>query len=234
MKLVDQIGPISAEFARHLTLSKQQLIDATSDPGLLAQFGAAYVGGEIELPTLAKPPAANNAAIETFIVENDGSCTPTGSNLALIDAFTIAAEQMVRLLRGAMADLDVTLDGPSYLTASVTPAVQVVGEPHFDDEQFLADDGVGFVAVVGSIAGSRVACEPVKMGPARNGLPLDVDPLRFDEFSSGKIAQQTTSSNRISVMPQFGQMHAGPALALQGATAMRSLMVFRARTIPTA
>ncbi len=228
---------LDAEFAQHFGRTKASLIDAASDTDLAIQTGGAYLPGVVSMPDATHMAVARETRIETFIVSADGDVSPTGSDADLIELFTPTATEVARRILASCTQNDIILEGDSYLTASVTPVSEVIGDPHFDDQQFDAADGVGLVAIVADIDGSRVATEPVIHAGASTGLPLEVNDEVFEAFAVGDIAQQHTAANRIVVFPQFAQLHSGPPLAstTTGDNGnVRCMVVFRARTAPSA
>lgn len=227
---------LNREFAQHFGLTKQELLDRVPDADLAFQTGGAYLPGELSLPSLSTVPDVPETRIETFIVSPDGQASATGTDTELIDAWMPAVDGLIQRIRAACIEMAIALDGDSYLTASITPLPEVLGVPHFDDQQFNADDGVGLVAIVADLDGSRVATEPVPHHPSQPGMPLQVDDAVFESFAVGDITQQHTDANRIVVFPQFAQLHSGPPLAEAEAEpepdGVRAMLVFRARTTP--
>jgi hypothetical protein len=65
---------------------------------------------------------------------------------------------------------------------------------------------------------------------------LEFDDEVLAEFGRGRLSSQRAKAERIVVFPQFGQLHAGPAIdpAEVGTDRppFRTLLVLRARTIP--
>lgn len=235
---MNEIPEISSEYAEWFGWSKQQLVDHTAD-GLVHQTGAAYLPGDIALPDashLAEQLCGRGETlIETFMISGgaDGSSQSvdsTGSDAELIDLWTPAVEAFLTRMNEACDNLGIERTGMSYLTASVTPASEVIGLPHFDDAQFNPTEGVGLVGIVGDIAGSRVATQPVPHLPTQPGLPLDIDEQIIDGFYAGQVAQQHSLPNRIVVFPQFAQLHSGPQLSGGTADRVRCMLVYRATT----
>ncbi|MGH1490595.1 MAG: hypothetical protein ACRBK7_14590 [Acidimicrobiales bacterium] len=232
---------ISEADARYLRLSKAELQTTVDVAGRQAtaihQFGGAYLPDAFPIAPIAVDHAASEPIIETFVIDQDGSCTGTGSDQALIDAWLPAVQEMSRRVIDAMASLEVRLAGAAYLTASLTPLGEVTDTPHFDDDQYVEGDGIGLVAIAASHGGPRIATEPVPCGPVRSGLPLEVSPETFDRFADQSMAAAEAEADRIVVFPQFGQLHSGPSftadtLAQWGSGQTRRLLVLRAQTVP--
>ena len=221
---------ISKEFAAYLSMSKQQYLDLDARVGFLHQEGAAYIDATVPLPSVDHLPATSNAAIETFLVDEAGRCSPTGTNQALIETFEASAQQFATSVLEALRELGVEMEAPGYVTASITPCSDINGNAHFDDEQFHPDQGVGFVAILGDVGGTRVACEPLAHEPAQAGVPIVFDPEGAERFDTGQLQIHQAEPERIVIFPQFGQLHAGPPLAPLGLDGFRRLLVFRAWT----
>ncbi len=240
------------QLARVLRGRKSDLVTTVEVDGqpsnAIRQTGGAYLDGRFKLPPIDWELPGSEPLIETFVVEPDGTCSGTGGDQRLIDAWLPSVEQLSRRVFEAMAEADVRLESPAYLTASLTSPDQVTNTPHFDDDQYGADDGVGFVAIAGSGRGPRMAIDPVRCEPVRTGLPLAVDSAVFDGFADGRSAAQQAEPDRIVVFPQFGQLHSGPSMTgYQPETdepetqepetgeigSLRRLLVFRAQTVPT-
>ncbi len=227
-------GPFDEHFAATLRLSKQDLLTATGTGDTIAQTGAAYLPDPFPVPLMSELAiGVTEPIIETFVVDPDsGSCTPTGDDRVRIEAWLPIATTMVQQVTGALSANRVAIDGPAFLTASLTPVDQVTTVPHFDDDQYFDGHGVGVVAIAASHGGPRVACEPIPHRPARSSLPLEIDDRVIDRFSAGTVAFQQGAADRIVIFPQFGQLHAGPVVDQSTTGPVRNLLVFRAATAP--
>lgn len=227
-------GPFSASYASSLRLTKSRVLQATDDPAVntVRQFGAVYLDESISLPN---PPAdlqVNEPLIDMFVCGADGSCQATGSDETLIAYWTPVVKTMATAVYAALAEREVAVAPVAYVTASLTPGDEVVGQAHFDDDQYIPDAGVGVVAIVGSHTGPRIATGAVTVQHPRAGLPLPVDQAVFDEFGEETSSYQQSDSGRIVLFSQFGQLHAGPALSETPDVTYRQLLVFRAETMP--
>lgn len=200
----------------------------------LRQTGGAYLAEAVSESALAWPThiKADEPLIETFVVDADGGCSGTGSDDALIEAWRPAAEQVASVIFEASAALSIPLTGSGYLTATVTPDDQVTSLAHFDDDLFAPADGAGFVAIVGTLAGPRVATAPVPQPEPSPGAQLVLPEAEIDRFDSGALASHAGEPERIVAFPQFGQLHAGPRITEAHGERMRYLLVFRAATTP--
>ncbi|MGI9595116.1 MAG: hypothetical protein ACR2QK_03090 [Acidimicrobiales bacterium] len=224
---------IDDAFAAYFRMSKRQLLESAGSESTIVQTGGAYLADRLPVPPIeAGPPDPVEPMIETFLIEGDGTVTATGTDRALIDGCMPMARSMVDVMTEAIDGFDIELDGPAYVTASLTPVDQVTTVPHFDDDQYFDRDGVGLVAIVASHGGPRIASEPIDHRRARPGLPLEVDQAVFDRFDAGRIAHNCGRADRVVVFPQFGQLHAGPVIDRSTTGAGRTLLVFRAATKP--
>ncbi len=215
-------------------MSKERFA-ALSAEDRMAQTGCAYIGGPFEIPDLSAEFASlTEPIIETFIVDVDQSCTATGADAALIEATAPLAEEMAARTMAALAAVGVDLVSPGYLTASVSPIDQVTSLAHFDDDQYVPNDGVGAVAIAGCGNGPRLAIDPVPHRPLRSNLPVEVSNEVIDGFGSDPAGVQQVAPNRIVVFPQFGQLHSGRVIHEPiGDETVRTLLVFRLGTRPT-
>lgn len=227
---------ITAAFAEYFGATKADFFvgDGATGERALRQTGAAYLVDGPSEPALAWPTEviADEPLIETFVVDAEGTCMPTGSDAALIDAWRPAATQLASTVLAATTAMSIPVVGPAYLTATVTPADQITGLAHFDDDVFLPTAGAGFVAIIGSLAGPRVATQPVPQAQPRPGAQLTLSDGEIERFETGDLASQSAAPDRIVAFPQFGQLHAGPRIARARSDEMRHLLVFRAATAP--
>ena len=237
--------PLTAAFARHLHLTKGELLD-DAPAGLVPQTGAAQLDQPLPMPRLDQlgigpRRPGDEPAIETIVADLDGRCTPTGGDPDLAAAWLPTVEAMVGRVLDALGPLGLQdggsarVVGPLYVTTSLTPIGAVTVDPHLDDDRFVPTDGVGIVAIVASHAGPRVATEPVAHRPTGPSLPLEIEPGELRRFTAGQLAVQQAAAERIVVFPQFGQLHAGPLLDLRSEVVDRSgpvrhLAVLRATT----
>lgn len=227
-------GPFDDSLAARLRLTKREVL-ASADDGsgtVLNQFGGRYIDAAIDLPEAPADRSVGEPLIDMFVCGLDGSCQATGADASLITRWQPAVTAMADAVFSQLAQFGVPVAPVAYVTASFTPGTDVVGEAHLDDDQFMPDDGIGVVAILGSDVGSRVATSPVTVAKPRPGLPLEIDQATFDRFTAGDLPHQQASQNRILVFGQFGQLHAGPALATTSPDVTRRLLVLRAQTIP--
>ena len=172
------VGPLDEPFARLLRLTKAELLDLGAMDEVY-QTGGALIEGAVEIPD-ASPlfPDLSAPLIETFLVEGDATCTPTGTDQALIDATEAVVATVAARTLEALARFGVLTEAPGYLTASISPIDQVANTPHTDDDQFVPAAGVGAFAIVGDGLGPRLAVDPVPHLPVGPGLPYSLSPKR--------------------------------------------------------
>lgn len=234
-----------------LRMTKRELLELDPAEGSMCQPGGAILADRFDLPDLNRLFSdLDEALIETFVVDADGACIPTGSDRRVADALGPAAERLANLSRTELGRMGVMIGWPAYINASITPLDQIPNDPHFDDDQFNPDDGVGVVVTAADGAGTRLALSPLPLQPQRRGLPWAVDPSAVAEFLAGHLDVQQVGANQVMAMARFGQLHAGPVDGSEdashnrtdqisggdseehGSGGVRSLLVFRADTIP--
>ncbi len=216
----------------HIRLSKQALFER-SGPGLIGQTGGESIADSFEFTQFDSATiAAALPSIETFVVSSDRSITATGSNEALNVAWMPAIERLVEAVFVWVERAGIEVVRDSYVTASLTSAAEVNGEAHFDDDQFDPVAGAGVVAVVGDIAGPRVASDPIPHAAIRPYQPLIASEAIRAEFAGGGYGRVDYRAGEIVVLPQFGQLHSGPG-PCGTADTVRHLLVLRAKTTPS-
>lgn len=224
-----EVRRLTPEFARLFGSRKSDLVSATPTGSSVLQVGAASL--ESGLPPWPSLPAPGESVIETFVVERRGDPTPTSDNQPYVDAWLPLATALRDRVFDAIEAFDIPVDGPAYVTASITPPSAVGSDPHVDDDQFVADDGVGLVAIVADRAGSRVATGAIEQGTLRSPTQLTITDELIAAFDANELAIQHSAAGQIVLFPQFGQLHAGPAAGTV-AGGSRQLLVLRATTRP--
>lgn len=217
--------------ARLFSMSKQGYLDEVATPGLLPQFGGAYVDREFHIPELDDPPATEQ--IETFLVDVSGAATPMGSNERLISTYGDLVSEVASAIVETATTHGVHIDGPGFVTASVKPFVDLLGTPHFDDEHFAPADGVGLVGILATHDGTRFARRALRLDQVRPNMPLPVEPDELDAFWNEHTPKQTAQPGRLVVASQFGQLHAGPRMGAGSSSGHRAMLVARFPTRPT-
>jgi hypothetical protein len=157
-----------------------------------------------------------------------------------------SVERFVAAVQVALDLFGVVLAGPATVTASITPIDEVNAEPHLDDSMYRPADGVGVVAIAATGAGPRALVgalpRPDRHSLAELGLEVDhgfasaSDPTTESPQTpdDGPVIEHYPA-NRITLFTRFGQVHAGPspaALSGHDAYPLRSLLVYRAGTVP--
>ena len=190
--------------------------------------------GTIELGPIDDIPVFNDgpSRIETFVVAADGTFVATGPDPEFAAAWSDAARSLIDCVTDALATCGVVWVAPAYLTVSATSAPDVTTTPHFDDSAYHPSEGPGVVAIAANHLGPRVAAEPILQPAVRAGLPVELDPETARRFDIGEIALQQAPAATAVMFPQFAQLHSGPHLTTTETSQPRSLMVFRAATIP--
>lgn len=211
-----------------LPLSKSDLVTATeTGTSLLRQVEPVVLDAEVALPVAAH--RVTSVEIETFLVTPDGAVAPTGEDERLVELFRGAAEAMAAAVFDALGDQ--RPEAATYLTASLTPPELIVTQGHFDDGQYLPDEGVGMFSILGSGAGPRLATGVVECGTApRPGTLFEVTDEQDHALRSGELPHHDAPGGQIVVLPMFGQLHSGPPRAADELTEPRSLMVLRTPT----
>lgn len=214
-----------------LGLTKQSLFDLAGDDHIVQS------GGEVLDPSFAMPDvqslvAASLPSIETFIVSSgDRSVMPIGMHEPLNDAWMPAVSAVADSVFAWLDEHGISLAGDAYITASITPADEVNGEAHFDDDQFDASSGAGVFAIVGDTAGPRALNAPLPYPNIKAPRPLTLDEAMKADFESGNLQPISFNANELVLMPQFGQLHSGPG-PCGTAEQARHLIVFRGETVP--
>ena len=212
-------------------LTKQSLFDLAGDDHIVQS------GGEVLDPSFAVPDVSSMMevsvpSIETFVVSvGDRSVTPIGTNDELNNAWMPSVSAMAGAVFAWLDQYGISLAGDAYITASITQASEVNGEAHFDDDQFMPQTGASVFAIVGDLAGPRALAEPLPYPNIKAPRPLTLDEELKAEFESGALSPVVFAANELVLMPQFGQLHAGPG-PCGTEDQRRHLLVFRGETLP--
>ena len=221
---------ISGDYARVFHRSKGEWLAS-------AQDGLPQAAGALLSPTPIPWPEAHVVglgSIDMFTMSPAGEVAPAGVDADIADAWMPAVQALAAAVIEALADLDVVLDGDGYITASANEAIDVSHEPHFDDDMYSADEGIGLVAIVGQLGGPRLATGSLPMDVRVAGSPtqLPLDPELEQRFEDDELPMQITEAERIVLFPGFLQLHSGPKLPADCEDS-RLLLVLRAQTVPT-
>lgn len=209
---------------------KADFVVESSDKTVVAQHGAAAIA-LTGWPSWPVGLHSEEPVIETFVAAPD-QVVATSSNVAFVDAWTPLATWMNHTVRTALADVDVQLAGDGFITASLTPTELLEGMAHLDDDQFIPPDSVSMVAIVGNLAGPRIATAPVSLAPVRPMAPVVFATELLTSFAEDELAHCAAQPDELVVFPQFGQLHAGPAAHHVAHLAThRQLLVMRASVL---
>lgn len=222
---------MSQSVGEFFRLSKHEALELAGR-GRIAQTGGEVIADSFALPQITAATYGSLPSIETFVLSADRTVTAMGSNEALIAAWMPAVERLAETVLRWTADIGVEFAGDTYITASITPADEVNGEAHFDDDQFDPTAGAGFVAIVGDLGGPRVAAAPLPHDEIKATCPVVADDAMKAAFADGTIPSNAYGPNELVALPQFAQLHAGPG-PCGSADEVRHLLVFRGATTPT-
>lgn len=232
---------LDSEFGALLRLPKSALIESDMHGSGVRQVGAAYLehqpwqGWPVGLET-------DEPVYEMFVLDETAGVTCVGFG-AEVDAWTPMVHCVADTLFSQLGAAGLSVEGTIALTGSVTPVSEVSHNPHFDDNQFGADDNVGFVVIIGSHGGPRVTTGllPLTTAPV---APTEIavagalgDAEEVDDWAplaaaTGTLGVHDCPADRMVVFPQFGQLHSGPLLSGQVSTgACRQLFVARGRAV---
>ena len=223
------------DFADMLRGTKAALVAIADGGSTVIQTGAASLPDPFPVPAPAGSTGPGiEPLFETFVIEADGSCTATGTDADLIAGWLPIVGSMTDRVLDALSRHRIAVRWPAYLTASLTPIEHVNADPHFDDDLYVEDDGVGVVAIAASHAGPTIAHRPLRARRVTSTQPIEPVDGVFERFSAGAMARQQVSADRIVVFPGFGQLHAGPVIDEPTTDPVRRLLVFRAGSDPVA
>lgn len=226
------IPVLSADYAHVFGSPKSHLVECDDGGCSVTQTGAAYldnVGRPLQWPAV---PVPDETVIETFVADGKAQITPTSTNQPYVDAWLPLVETVSSRVLDAAHRFGIPIASPIYVTVSLTVAGLVSGDPHLDDDQYHAQDGVGLVAIVGQHVGPRIALGRLPHQSLRSPGQVQIGGEVVSSFSTGEIAHQRGEPDRIVLFPQFGQLHAGPGPAVASTAATRNLLVLRAATTP--
>ncbi len=218
--------------AELLGLTKQALFDRAGS-GLMHQSGGLVLNHDFELPDVVAATGVSLPSIETFLLSaSDRSIMTLGMNDKVNAAWMPAITSMAEAVSTWLAEHNITLAADAFITASITPAHEVNGEAHFDDDQFGAGNGVGVFAIVGDLAGPKALTSPLPYPDVTAPHPLTVDDELKAAFAADAFDSVAFGANELVMFPQFGQLHSGPG-PCGDETQYRHLLVFRGETKPS-
>jgi len=222
---------LDRKYGAILRSCKDDFVTEVCDTTVITQHGAAAIATP-DWPGWPCGLAADEPIIETFVAGLD-EVVATSENEPFVSAWMPLAAWMNRTVRTALADVDVHLAGDAFITASLTPTALLEGVAHLDDDQFLPSDSVSMVAIIGDLAGPRIATAPVPAARLRPLAPVVFPDELLDSFARDALNRCVASAQELVVFPQFGQLHAGPAAEhVAHLAASRQLLVMRAAVHP--
>ena len=204
------IEPVALDegYAAILRARKTEFVSVTEGETNLLQHGAAQIltagwpGWPGGLSTI-------EPVIEMFVA-GPTHVVATSDNNPFVGAWAPLAAWMNNTVRAALEDVGVLLAGDTYITASLTPTNTLEGVAHIDDDQFSPNDSVSMVAILGDLAGPRMATKPIRHTSLRPMAPLSFTPETLEAFASNMVDHCASGPDQLVVFPQFGQLHAGP------------------------
>ena len=221
-------GHLDDAFASILRSTKADFVTEHESSSFIAQHGAVLV----QASNWAGWPtdlASAEPVIETYVA-GDAEVTATSDNDPFVSAWRPLVEWMNAAVRTALGAVGVEIDGDAYVTASLTATDLLEGTAHMDDDTFVPTDSVSAVAIIGELAGPRVATTAVAHTPLRPMSQVTFTADQLDDFAAGRLDHCRCDANQLVVFPQFGQLHAGPtADHVAHRAPARQLLVFRAK-----
>ena len=224
------IAQLDTSFAELLKQPRDSFVETTPSGIRLRQAGGAYIGGELLVPPTPYELTGGQSAIETFVCAPGEAVIATGDDDRLVALWSGLAQVIADAVYSAALRFGIALEGSGYLTASALPLPAVSHEPHFDDDQFIPNEGVSLVATVSSHGGTRCTTEALELPSTPAGTPIAVPQTMQDDFDSGRHPHVEGDQGRLLVLPQFGQLHSGPNLEAGDPETLRTLYVFRSKT----
>lgn len=215
-----------------LRSTKADLVDRF-DGDRLDQPGGAVLAEPfpVRVPRPDDPvwPVERDPVLETFVVGPDGAAMATGGDSAVASWWQPQVDALVARVVQVAAAGRIRLEWPAFVTTSTTPVEVVASMPHVDDDQIVAGEGVGLVAIVASHAGPRLATAPIRCQLPRPPAPLEV---LDDDLGS---APRSFPADRVVLLARFGQLHSGPTASEidHEIGPVRNLLVLRVGTVPS-
>ena len=228
MTEMTNIRELDEDFAAVLLRSKADFVTTTDRDARIAQHGAAAISSQ-DWPGWPGGLSSHEPIFETYVASGT-EITATSDNEPFVSAWYPLVTWIHHTVRDRLSSLTVELDGDAFITASLTATGSLEGIAHMDDDTFVPTDSVGVVAIIGDLAGPRIATGSLEHGPLRPMSQIVFDESQLDEFAAGRLDHCRGEANQLVVFPQFGQVHAGPAAAQVAQLAThRQLLVYRAK-----
>lgn len=228
MTEITRPGVLDTAFASVIQSTKADFVTELESSALIAQHGAATIEAD-DWPGWPADLASTDPVIETYVAGRD-DVTATSDNDPFVAAWRPLAEWVNTAVRSALDGVGAELEGDAFVTASLTATELLEGAAHMDDDTFVPTESVGVVAIIGELAGPRVATAAVKRAPLRPMSQVTFTTEQLDDFAADRADHCRCDANQLVVFPQFGQLHAGPAAHhVAHLAATRQLLVFRAK-----
>ena len=230
MAEVTQPVKLDKRYAAILQSTKKDFVSVTGADTYLVQHGAARIS-TIGWPGWPTRLRTVEPVIETFVAGPE-HVTATSSNDPFVGAWAPLAAWLNNTVRTALEEVGFLLAGVAYVTASLTPSGMLEGVAHLDDDQFVPSESVSMVAIIGELAGPRMATKPIGHPPLRQMASLAFASETLDAFASDTMDHCASDADELVVFPQFGQLHVGPAAHHVAQLApLRQLLVMRSAVI---
>jgi len=185
---------LDERYATILRARKTDFVSVTEGETNLLQHGAAQVltagwpGWPAGLTTI-------EPVIEMFVAGPE-HVVATSDNDPFVGAWAPLAAWMNNTVRAALEGVGVLLAGDAYVTASLTPTDTLEGVAHVDDDQFVPNNSVSMVAILGDLAGPRMATEPIGHTSLRPMTPLSFAAETLDAFASNMVDHCASDPDR--------------------------------------
>ncbi len=217
---------LDKRYAAILRSSKTDFVSVTEHETSVLQHGAARIS-TAGWPGWPSGLTTIEPVIETFVAGPD-HVAATSDNDPFVGAWAPLVTWMNNTVRAALEDVGVLFTGDAYVTASLTPTDTLEGVAHIDDDQFVPNDSVSMVAILGDLAGPRMATKPIGHPALRPMAPLTFAADVLDSFATNMMDRCASGADELVVLPQFGQLHAGPtAHHVAHLAPFRQLLVMR-------
>jgi len=222
--------PLDASFAATLGNRKADVVTGPEDNVEIRQHGAATIA-MTGWPGWPAGLQSEEPIIETYVAGADG-VTATSDNQPFVQAWEPLIEWLNTTVRSELDRYRLEIDGDAYATASLTATSLLEGTAHMDDDTFVPSDSAQIVAIVGELAGPRVATGALSAGPLRPMSQLQWSDEQLADFERDALPHCAGPPDQLVIFAQFGQLHAGPAAEHVAALAThRQLLVYRAALV---
>ena len=227
MTQVTEPVALDERYAAILRSRKADFVLVAEDGTTVLQQGAARISTS-GWPGWPSGLITVEPVIEMFVAGPE-HVVATSDNDPFVSAWAPLATWMNITVRAALEDVGVLLAGDAYVTASLTLTDTLEGVAHMDDDQFVPNDSVSMVAILGDLVGPRMATKPIGHTALRPMAPMTFAAETLAAFTNNLMDHCTSDADELVVFPQFGQLHAGPtAHHVAHLAPLRQLLVMRA------